>query len=68
MHRSEIQNLATCALCGAELSVAGDRRYAFGSDGVLCYACAVERGGVYDELHDRWTQDADTSGLERGDD
>jgi hypothetical protein len=66
MHRSEIRDLRTCAECGAELTPGVDREYAFGSEAFLCYACAVRRGGVYDEAHDRWLEGADTSGLHRG--
>jgi len=65
VHRSESRELTLCAVCGAEIRVAGDRAYAFGADGALCHACAVARGGVYDEQRDRWLQDADTSDLER---
>jgi hypothetical protein len=30
---------------------------------VLCDACAVDRGGVYDEPEDRWAVPPDLAGL-----
>ena len=68
MHRSETGDLSRCADCGSEMTPARDRAYAFGSEAFLCYSCAVRRGGVYDEAHDRWLRDADTAGLDRGGD
>lgn len=53
MHQSESEQLATCIVCGAEVSPP-DRPYDCGDEQVLCYECAVRRGGVYDEPHDRW--------------
>jgi hypothetical protein len=66
LHRSETRDLALCVDCGAELSPGRDRVYAFGVDAFLCYTCAMRRGGIYDEAHDRWVRDADTSTLETG--
>lgn len=43
-----------CADCGADLE-SGERAFAVSDDSVICYACAVRRGGAYDELHDRWS-------------
>jgi hypothetical protein len=63
MHRSETRELATCALCGAEIAPASDRSFAAGGDAFLCFQCALERGGRYDELHDRWETAPETAGL-----
>ena len=60
MHRSESDELLTCAGCGA-LVAANDRVYGLGADSLLCFSCAVGRGGVYDAVHDRWTQDPELS-------
>ncbi|RIL07622.1 MAG: hypothetical protein DCC71_02525 [Proteobacteria bacterium] len=65
MHRSETRELANCAICGAEIAPATDRAFAFGVDSYLCYACAVKRGGSWNELHDHWDADPDTSEVER---
>jgi hypothetical protein len=42
-----------CGDCGASIGEV-DRSYPFGTDSVLCEACALRRGGVYDEQEDRW--------------
>ena len=62
MHRSEADELESCSDCGVEVQVARDRAYAFGG-GALCYACAMRRGGIYDELHDVWTSAPDVAGF-----
>jgi hypothetical protein len=54
MHESESHELVSCAVCGAEISVAADRGFAFGPSGALCWECGVRRGGRYDALHERW--------------
>lgn len=53
MHRSEAVRLYRCAACGAETSIQ-DRAFPFGEDEVLCFACAVDRGGSYIEGYDKW--------------
>jgi hypothetical protein len=63
MHRSETRELAACAECGAEIVAERDRGYQFGTGAALCFACAVRRGGSYDERRDRWTTPPDVSGL-----
>lgn len=68
MHRSESEELSTCVVCGAEVSIARDRAFAAGSRTVLCYDCATRRGGIYDEAQDRWLQEADLRGLADGED
>ncbi len=68
MHRSETLELASCAVCGAEIAPARDRAYAAGTDAFLCFACATQRGGTWDEAHDRWLEAPDTSGLPLRDD
>lgn len=55
MDRDEIADLLVCRGCGAEISSL-DRSFVFGEDEALCYACAVDRGGVYDERLDAWEQ------------
>lgn len=56
MHRSETSELTTCADCGAEMTPGRERAYSFGEGSALCWACAVRRGGTYDEEHDRWVE------------
>jgi hypothetical protein len=62
-HREEIEDLSCCADCGAEVSPATERGFAFGDSAVLCFACAERRGGSYDSDEDRWTRAPSLSGL-----
>jgi hypothetical protein len=57
MHRSEETTLLTCSDCGTEVRPAADRLFSFGERGVLCFDCALRRGGSYDEVHDLWSRD-----------
>jgi len=66
MHRSETRELSLCADCGAEILPARDRGFSLGGDLALCMACAVRRGGAYDEEYDRWVRVPDTADLRRG--
>ncbi|MBI2893725.1 MAG: hypothetical protein HYY06_09250 [Deltaproteobacteria bacterium] len=63
MHRSEAEDLVLCAVCSAEISVSRDRGFAFGSESALCFGCALDRGGVWDELHDTWLEAPDVRDL-----
>lgn len=56
MHRSESSQIATCVECGAEIAPSTERGFALTSDSFLCFACAVRRGGRYDERLDRWEE------------
>lgn len=67
MHRTEARDLACCSDCGAEIHMAQDRTYAFGAESVLCFACAIRRGGSYDEQHDVWQQAPELGDLARPD-
>jgi hypothetical protein len=61
MHTSEAVEYEICASCGTEV-LPTERPYAF-EDQVLCYECAIARGGVYDETHDHWDRPPDVSDL-----
>jgi hypothetical protein len=63
MHTSESAQLSTCIECGAEVWAERDRAYSVTADDVLCYACALRRGGVYSEPEDRWVKVPDLTGL-----
>jgi hypothetical protein len=65
MHREEEQSQRSCADCGAQIEPATDRAFSFGR-AVLCFKCAVRRGGSYDERHDRWLSDPEVSDLDTG--
>ena len=53
----------TCVACGALFDPDVQRGFPIEEDTVLCAACAVRRGGVYDEERDEWTRPPDISGL-----
>lgn len=53
----------SCLDCGAELVAYAARAFAVGSRGALCFDCAVGRGGLYDELTDRWDREPALDGL-----
>lgn len=63
MHRSELRDDSVCADCGAQIAAGRERGFALSAGVALCFACAVERGGVYDEQRDAWTQAPDTADL-----
>ncbi|MCA9594901.1 MAG: hypothetical protein KC776_16385 [Myxococcales bacterium] len=61
MHRQEA-DLERCISCGAELDVSTGRPFVFGEE-LLCYDCAIARGGAYDHTHETWTKAPDLAGL-----
>ena len=54
MHRSEAEMVRPCADCGAP-APEESRVFGFGAEAVLCWECALRRGGAYDSEEDRWT-------------
>jgi hypothetical protein len=60
MHREESDQLVTCIACGGVVDPR-DRVFELGSEGALCFACALERGGTYDARQERWTRSPDVS-------
>ncbi len=65
MHRSERENLVTCVACGSETAGSLERGFSIGADSVLCYECAKQRGGRWDEERAIWTREPDVAGLAR---
>lgn len=63
MHRSEQATLCECADCGAEFEPERQEGFRFGRQGVLCFDCALGRGGSYDAPQDRWTVQPRLDGL-----
>jgi hypothetical protein len=57
MHRSERDRAGTCSACGGEVKGNVDRTFAFGSRGLLCFECAIERGGSYEERREIWVEE-----------
>jgi len=56
MHRSELESNVRCAVCGTFTFGEQDRAYVIDVDDAVCYACAAELGGVYDEEQARWVE------------
>lgn len=53
MHRVESEH-ETCFTCGDEYDPLVDLGFALGHGLTVCHACALDRGGVYSYLKDRW--------------
>jgi hypothetical protein len=52
-----------CCACGAVLPGGAEGVFAFGTENVLCAACATARGGRYDAVRDLWEVAPDLTGL-----
>jgi len=46
---------SACADCGAVIEPEAAQSYAFGEQAVLCWECAIRRGGSYDADEEVWT-------------
>ena len=64
MHREETELANSCIVCGAEVSEGVNREYSFGTSSVLCWDCAIARGGSFDDDENRWTRAPDLSGID----
>ena len=56
MHIEEWNELSECVVCGDAVSVSRDRAFALDDSNCLCFRCAIQRGGIYDEEADRWVR------------
>lgn len=56
MEEDEWLQETRCVVCGAEIVPGRDRAFALGDSAAMCFACALARGGGYDEALDRWVQ------------
>ena len=65
MQRSEDEALSSCAVCGAAVEPGTDRAFVSAGAHVLCFDCALERGGIWAEDEDRWAQEPSIGGLPR---
>ncbi len=63
MHREEESRQEICAQCGRSFSPESESGFRFGAAGVLCWVCAIERGGKHDTLSDAWIDAPDLQGL-----
>lgn len=53
MNPSELR-LTQCVLCGSMVKACRGPVYALDVDALLCFPCAVLRGGIYDETARNW--------------
>ena len=65
MHRSETLALLPCAECGVETAAALERGFSIDAETVICFDCAVQRGGRWDEERALWSREPDVVGLVR---
>lgn len=63
MHEQEWNDLTQCVACNAAIAAATDRAFAISNDDYLCFGCATERGGIFDEELERWSVPPETSDL-----
>ena len=67
-HEEEGESAAACADCGALVDLDGARTFAFGEQSLLCWACAIRRGGRYDANSETWAQSPSVGDLEEAED
>lgn len=58
------EGLGECANCGAIIAEGTDPGFPFGENSMLCFECAIRRGGEYDSSEDRWVVLPSVSDLE----
>ena len=63
MQENERDTADVCSACGAAVDESAQGAFGFGTENVLCGACARARGGRYDALRDTWDTLPDLSGL-----
>ena len=63
MEREEVENQEPCADCGAVVLEGLSPSYIFGQGIVLCWKCAIRRGGKYDAEKDNWVEPPHTADL-----
>ena len=55
MHRSEDREFIACVACGE--AVPPGTGYGVSAETVLCPDCALERGGSFDAVTERWVRE-----------
>lgn len=63
MHAQEWETPAECADCKSEIWEGSDPSFPFAENAVLCFTCALRRGGRYDSGHEIWVVVPDLNGL-----
>jgi hypothetical protein len=62
MHEEEFRDSRECADCGTPTNN-GSPSFEFSEDIVLCFDCALRRGGQYDTEQDTWVVQPDLAGI-----
>jgi len=55
MHREDRERAEICVQCGTPVVPGKERSFEFGVGNLLCWSCAIERGGEHDAMRDAWT-------------
>jgi hypothetical protein len=63
MEEEELEVGEPCTNCGTVVVEGLSPLYRFGDRGVLCWECAIQRGGTYDAEHESWVEPPRTSDL-----
>lgn len=63
MEPDDLEIHEPCADCGAVVVEGLSPIFPFGESEVLCWECAIRRGGKYDAELDVWTVEPDTADL-----
>jgi len=63
METEELEIQEPCSNCGTIVAEGLSPLYRFGERGVLCWKCAIARGGKYDAEHDTWIETPHTADL-----
>ena len=63
MGRNAAEAILECVDCRGAIDRAPGRGYRHAGDWGLCFACALERGGQYDENEDCWLVPPDIDSL-----
>ena len=63
MEREDWESTGVCAHCGTAVAPDSELGFGFGISNLLCWSCAIERGGRYDAELDEWTVAPDVTDL-----
>ena len=63
MDIEEAEPIGVCVACGKSIAASTARAFAYGEGDLLCWSCALERGGVFDDEREDWVRAPDLGGL-----
>jgi hypothetical protein len=59
----EEERVDVCDVCGEPVDTINERAYAFGDEGIVCWSCAIDRGGIWDVERECWSTEPDLEGV-----